>query len=344
MSLPNLDQQMPALQEWLDLHLPTFGTIQNIDSVTGGYSNLTFRLHTTSGNYMLRMPPPGSAVKTAHDMGREFRVLTALRPSYPLVPKVYKYCEDTAVLGAPFYIMEELQGIILRPEYDGLKDISPEKFRHMSGQLINNLVELHAIDIDATGLAQLGKPEGYVHRQVKGWTERYFQSATDELRDMEMLAKWIGEQTPRAQHATLLHNDYKYDNVLFDHNLTAITGVLDWEMATIGDPLMDLGAALAYWFEANDNKGFRTYNITWLPGNLTRQECADLYAEKSGRDLSDLLFYYVFGLFKNAVIVQQIYYRWKKGLHTDNRFETLLELVKLLSRHGVGTLEKNSIS
>ena len=344
MSLPNLNQQLPALQEWLDIQLPSVGTVQNIHPVTGGYSNLTFRLNTTTGNYMLRMPPPGSAVKTAHDMGREFRVLSALRPSYPLVPRAYVYCEEAAVLGAPFYIMEELQGMVLRPGNEVLKNISAEKFHTMSMQLINNLVELHAIDINATGLSQLGKPEGYVLRQVKGWTERYFQSATDELNDMETLADWLGKQTPRAQQATLLHNDYKYDNVLFDNNLSTITGVLDWEMATVGDPLMDLGAALAYWFEANDNKAFRSYNITWLPGNLNRRDCADLYAEKSGRDLGDLLFYYVFGLFKNAVIVQQIYYRWKKGLHPDNRFETLLELVKLLGRHGIATLEKNSIS
>jgi aminoglycoside phosphotransferase (APT) family kinase protein len=344
MSLPNLEQQLPALQQWLAAHLPTAGTIQNIHPVTGGYSNLTFRLNTTGGNYMLRMPPPGSAVKTAHDMGREFRVLSALRPSYPLVPRAYIYCEDTALLGAPFYIMEELQGIVLRPGHEMLKHISPEKLHSLSQQLINNLVDLHAIDIAATGLIQLGKPEGYVLRQVKGWTERYFQSATDDLNDMEVLADWLGKQTPRAQQATLLHNDYKYDNVLFDQNLTTITGVLDWEMATVGDPLMDLGAALAYWFEAHDNKAFRSYNITWLPGNLNRRGCADLYAEKSGRDLSDLLLYYVFGLFKNAVIVQQIYFRWKKGLHPDNRFETLLDLVKLLSRHGIETLEKNSIS
>jgi aminoglycoside phosphotransferase (APT) family kinase protein len=344
MSFPNLNQQLPTLQEWLDIQLPSVGSVQNIHPVTGGYSNLTFRINTTTGNFMLRMPPPGSVVKTAHDMGREFRVLAALRPHYPLVPQVHASCEEMAVLGAPFYIMEELNGIVLRPGKEELKNISAEKFQRLSHQLIHNLVDLHAIDIKATGLDQLGKPDGYVQRQVKGWTDRFFQSATDELNDMNSLADWLGKQSPREQPATLLHNDYKYDNVLFDHDLSTINGVLDWEMATVGDPLMDLGAALAYWFEANDNKAFRSYNITWLPGNLNRRDCADLYAEKSGRDLGDLLFYYVFGLFKNAVIVQQIYYRWKKGLHPDNRFETLLELVKLLGRHGIATLEKKSIS
>jgi len=345
MSLPNLDQQLPALQEWLNSHLPSLGRVLDSLPITGGYSNLTFRINTTAGNYMLRMPPPGSAVKTAHDMGREFRVVAALRPHYPLVPQVHAYCEDMAVLGAPFYIMEELDGIVLRPGKEELNNIVPEKFQLLSHLLINNLVDLHAIDIRATGLELLGKPDGYVQRQVKGWTERYFQSATDELNDMNLLADWLGKQTPREQQATLLHNDYKYDNLLFEkNNLSNITGVLDWEMATVGDPLMDLGAALAYWFEAGDPPAFRTYNITWIKGNLSRQDCADLYAEKSGRDLSDLLFYYVFGLFKNAVIVQQIYYRWKKGLHRDNRFEALLQLVKLLGHHGMVTLEKNSIS
>jgi aminoglycoside phosphotransferase (APT) family kinase protein len=345
MPLPDIHQQLPALQEWIKQHLPQLGSLQNISSITGGYSNLTFRITIENRNYILRMPPPGASVKTAHDMGREFRVLTALRPHYPLVPEPLSYCDDTAILGAPFYIMQELQGVILRPGMKRLAELSPETFTELSQRLIENLASLHAIDIHTTGLIQLGKPEGYVQRQVTGWTQRYFQSETDVLHDMNGLADWLARQQPQSQAASLLHNDYKYDNVLMDvETLSTITGVLDWEMATIGDPLMDLGAALAYWFEADDPVAFRAYNISWLPGNFSRQACADLYAERSGRDLRDLLFYYVFGLFKNAVIAQQIYFRWKQGLHRDNRFEALLQLVQSLGRHGVQTLEKNRIS
>jgi aminoglycoside phosphotransferase (APT) family kinase protein len=345
MPLPDIHQQLPALQEWIKQHLPQLGTLQNISSITGGYSNLTFRITIENRNYILRMPPPGASVKTAHDMGREFRVLTALRSHYPLVPEPLSYCDDTAILGAPFYIMQELQGVILRPGMKRLAELSPETFTELSQRLIENLASLHAIDIHTTGLIQLGKPEGYVQRQVTGWTQRYFQSETDVLHDMNGLADWLARQQLQSQAASLLHNDYKYDNVLMDvETLSTITGVLDWEMATIGDPLMDLGAALAYWFEADDPVAFRAYNISWLPGNFSRQACADLYAERSGRDLRDLLFYYVFGLFKNAVIAQQIYFRWKQGLHRDNRFEALLQLVQSLGRHGVQTLEKNRIS
>lgn len=345
MPLPDLQQHLPALQHWIDGQVPTLGKLLTLEPITGGFSNLTFRLTSTKGTHILRMPPPGSSVKTAHDMGREFRVLSALRPHYQLVPEPLGYCEDNSVLGAPFYIMEALQGTVLRPGMERVKNISADQFHHLSQLLFSNLANLHAIDIDTTQLAQLGKPEGYVQRQVTGWTDRYYKSETDALIDMNVLAEWLGKQSPRSQKATLLHNDYKYDNLLFDsEQLSIITGVLDWEMSTVGDPLMDLGAALAYWFEAGDNTAFRTYNISWLPGNLSRQECADWYAEKSGRNLQDLLFYYVFGLFKNAVIVQQIYYRWKKGLHPDNRFASLIELVKLLGRHGGETLDKNRIS
>ena len=345
MSLPDIHQQLPALQQWLNQSLPNLGTIQDIKRFSGGFSNITYRISNGQQSFVLRMPPPGSEVKTAHDMSREFRVLTALQPYYASIPKPLAFCDNPTVLGAPFYIMEYLEGMILRPNSSELKDLSADNFTTLSTELIINLATLHSIDLQSSGLIQLGKPEGYVNRQVTGWINRYYQSETDQLETINQVADWLQQQTPREQAPAMLHNDYKYDNVIFSRQqMGEIVGVLDWEMATVGDPLMDLGAALAYWFEAGDPEPFRDYNITWLPGNLSRSDCAELYATNTGRDISDLLFYYVFGLFKNAVIVQQIYYRWKKGLHNDDRFGALIHLIKLLGKHAVRTLEKNSIS
>lgn len=344
MSVPNLHDHLPALQEWLDAHLPQIERITDVQPFSGGFSNITFRISNSKKAYVLRMPPPGSQVKTAHDMGREFRVLTSLQPHYPLIPAALVFCDNISLLGAPFYVMEYLEGMILRPHSSQLQKLIPEEIASLSTSLINNLSRLHSIDIQSSGLIHLGKPEGYVERQVSGWINRYYQSATDTIETLNQVAGWLQQQQPREQSPAMLHNDYKYDNVIFSkQSMGEIVGVLDWEMATVGDPLMDLGAALAYWFEATDPEAFRNYNITWLQGNLTRKSAAELYAANTGRDISDLLFYYVFGLFKNAVIVQQIYYRWKKGLHTDDRFGALIQLIHLLGKHAVKTLEKNSL-
>jgi aminoglycoside phosphotransferase (APT) family kinase protein len=214
----------------------------------------------------------------------------------------------------------------------------------VSTALINNLVALHALDITTTGLNQLGKPEGYVNRQVAGWTKRYQAAQTDQIESIDQVAKWMAENHPREQAPTLLHNDYKYDNLILDpNNLSNIIGVLDWEMATVGDPLMDLGATLAYWFEAGEESVFKIYNLSWLPGNLSRQQLVDHYAQATGRDLSDILFYYVFGLFKNAVIAQQIYHRYQQGNSNDPRFGALLPMIQLLGAKAATAIEKGKI-
>jgi aminoglycoside phosphotransferase (APT) family kinase protein len=205
-------------------------------------------------------------------------------------------------------------------------------------------VALHALDITTTGLNQLGKPEGYVDRQVAGWTKRFQAAQTDAIDSIDQVAQWIAANHPRAQAPTLLHNDYKFDNLILDpNNLSNIIGVLDWEMATVGDPLMDVGASLAYWFEAGEEEVLKMYNLTWLPGNLSRKEFVDRYAEKTNRDLSNILFYYAFGLFKNAVIAQQIYHRWKAGKSNDDRFGKLLPLIQLLGNKAIKALDRNSI-
>ncbi len=341
-AIPKDDEliNITALNQYLQQQALQLGEIKEITRFTAGYSNLTYNLKTDTKEFVLRRPPVGANIKSAHDMGREFRVLSLLKPHYQKVPTPIIYCESTEIIGAPFYVMEKLSGTILRAHNAPKMNIPAATMRKISASLVDNLVALHALDIKTTGLDQLGKPEGYVQRQVDGWIKRYYAAETDKIETLDSIAKWMEQNLPRNQLPAFLHNDYKYDNVILDENdLSQIVGVLDWEMSTVGDPLMDLGATLAYWFEDGEGDVFKMYNLTWLPGNFTRKEFIDRYAEKSGRDLSDILFYYVFGMFKNAVIAQQIYHRWKQGHSSDARFGALLPMIKLLGEKAVKHLD-----
>lgn len=332
-----------ALNRYL-ASLPDLGQVTSQKQFPGGYSNLTYLLETDRGEMILRRPPFGAAIKSAHDMGREFNVLSLLRPHYHKVPAPLHYCEDATIIGAPFYLMERLNGIILRPTL--LKEIrfTPAEMRALSASVVDNLVALHGLDIHATGLVQLGKPEGYIARQVEGWTKRYTAAQTDSIPEMEELSAWLVSHQPPDAPPAFLHNDYKYDNIVFrEGHLPEIIGVLDWEMSTVGDPWMDLGASLAYWCEAGDGELARVFNLSWLPGNLTRKEVVERYMEKSGRAVDSPVFYYVFGLFKNAVIAQQIYARWKQGHSTDPRFGELIHVIRDLGRRGTQSLMNDTI-
>lgn len=333
--------QILQLNNYLKEHAPQVGEVLGVMQFPGGFSNLTYCLKTNGKELVLRRPPFGANIKSAHDMGREFKVLSLLKPCYDKVPTPIIYCEDEDVLGAPFYIMERIEGVILRAANVSKLRLTPETLNETSKALVDNLATLHRLDIHSTGLIQLGKPEGYVQRQVDGWVKRYYTAETDKIDSMDSVAAWMKYNIPQSANAAFLHNDYKYDNVVLNpNNLSEITGVLDWEMSTVGDPLMDLGAALAYWSEANDAAEIKFFNLTWLPGNLTKQEAAERYAERSGQDISKLLFYYVFGLYKNAVIVQQIYARWKAGHTKDSRFGQLLPVVKALGIKAAAALDK----
>jgi aminoglycoside phosphotransferase (APT) family kinase protein len=340
-----------ALQTYLTGTKPDFGTIRDIRQFPGGYSNLTYFVQTDRAGYVLRRPPVGAKdIKGGHDMGREFRVLSLLQAAgYAKVPAPVAFCDDESVIGCPFYVMERVEGVVLRAHTAPKLGLSAETMRHLSIALVDNLVELHTLDIQQTNLMQLGKPDGYVRRQVEGWQRRYAAAQTDEVTLMDDLARYLTDHLPdETQTAlpTLLHNDYKYDNVVLNPDaLTAagsdapIRAVLDWEMCTVGDPLMDVGTVLSYWSEAGDNPFRHTLNLTWLPGNITRRQVADRYANRSGRDTSNLLYYYVFGLYKNAVITQQIYGRFKKGLTTDPRFAQLIDGVWTFARAGADALD-----
>ncbi|MEN9599930.1 MAG: hypothetical protein RL596_2251 [Bacteroidota bacterium] len=327
-----------TLNEYLIANGIAIPTIEQITRFPGGYSNLTYCLHTTDKDFVLRMPPPGANIKSAHDMGREYKVLSLLNPHFAEIPALIHYTEDSSVLGASFYIMEKIEGIILRAHTAPKMNIAPETFRTLSEKMIDTLVSLHAIDIESTGLSQLGKSEGYVTRQVEGWIKRYYAAETDTIDTINKTVVWLQQYTPIAQQPALLHNDFKYDNVIFDNDLEKIISVLDWEMCTVGDPLMDFGAMLAYWFEDGEGEVFTNFNLTWLPGNYTRAELMQRYAEKSGRNLQDIKFYYVFGLFKNAVIAQQIYHRWKQGHSSDPRFSQLIHMVRMLGQKAVSSV------
>jgi len=318
-----------------------------VEQFPQGFSNLTYLVRCGSDQYVLRRPPFGNQVKSAHDMGREFNVLSKLSQVYELAPKPALYCADESILGAPFYLMERRQGIILRRKLPAEFRPEPETFRKLGLAFIDNLARLHALDFRAAGLGELGKPEGYVERQVNGWIARYEKAKTDEVAAMDQTARWLAEHRPAESGASLIHNDYKYDNVVLDPNdLTRIVAVLDWEMCTLGDPLMDLGCTLAYWIQANDHEGLKQFvpGPTDYPGNLTRQELIARYAQTSGRDVGQVLFYYCYGLYKLAVIIQQIYARYARGFTKDPRFASMNHEVAGLARAAAHAIEIGRVS
>ena len=315
-----------------------------VEQFPGGYSNLTYLLRFGERELVLRRPPFGANIRGGHDMGREFRILSALSATYRKVPHPLLYCDDPAVLDAPFYVMERVTGVILRNRVPPQLDLTPELMRRICIELIDTFVELHAIDYEAAGLGDLGRPAGYTARQVAGWTNRYSNARTDDIPAMETAATWLAERLPPEPAPALIHNDFKYDNVVLDPNDPGkIIAVLDWEMATLGDPLTDLGTTLAYSMEEDDPEPLRQFGLTSLPGNLDREQWAARYAERSGRDLSNILFYFVYGLFKNAVIVQQIYARYRKGLTKDERFAQLIHLVRAYADMAARAIERGRI-
>ena len=338
---PDLDK----LKNYLSALLPEFNGELTIAQFPGGYSNLTFLLKVSGKEFVLRKPPRGAAIKSAHDMEREFNVLTALKPVYKPIPAPILFCKDESIIGSPFYIMERVSGIILRNKIPAGMELSPAMMRLISESAVDNLAALHSIDIESTGLIQLGKPEGYTKRQVEGWVKRYVAAETDTIEDMNKTAEWMQANIPGDGAPAFIHNDYKYDNlVLNPENLSQIIAVLDWEMATVGNPFMDLGTTLGYWAEADDSNALKPFNLTWLPGNMTREEVVLRYAEIKKIPIPDMLFYYVFGSFKIGVIVQQIYARYKKGLTTDERFAGLLHVVKACAANTQKAIQYKRIS
>jgi aminoglycoside phosphotransferase (APT) family kinase protein len=334
------------LTSYLAAHLPGPGGPVVIEQFPQGYSNLTYLIHWNGNDYVLRRPPFGNPVQSAHDMGREFRVLSQLAPVYPPAPRPLLFCAEETVLGAPFYLMERRCGVILRRTPPPGLPLAPATLRRLGETFIENLALLHRLDYRAIGLADLGRPEGYVERQVSGWTQRYRNAETEEIAAMDALAAWLAAHRPAESGAALVHNDYKFDNLVLDPgDLTRIVAVLDWEMATVGDPLLDLGTTLGYWVTAGDPESLQPLIVgpTHLPGSLTRRELVERYARAAGRDLPEMLFYYLFGLFKIAVIAQQIYARYARGLTRDPRFARLNVLIAQMSQGALEALEAGRV-
>lgn len=333
------------LVSYLRSHLAGTDGDLKIRQFPAGHSNLTYSVTFGSHEMVLRRPPFGSKVKSAHDMGREYHVLSRLHGVYP-APRPLLYCTEESVIGAPFYLMERVRGVVLRRNLPEGFTLDPATTRRLSERFIDNLAALHTLDYNAIGLGELGKPAGYLERQVKGWMERYHGSKTEELPEIDQISAWLSKNMPTRSDSTLIHNDYKYDNmILAEEDVTRIKAVLDWEMCTLGDPLTDLGTALAYWVNANDPPQVQMvrWGPTTVPGSLTRQELARRYSENTGRSLDHILFYYVFALFKVAVIIQQIYYRYYHGLTKDQRFATLGEVARMLLQVGLGAAQRGSI-
>jgi aminoglycoside phosphotransferase (APT) family kinase protein len=313
-----------ALDAFLKAHIAGLEGEPEIAQYPGGASNLTYLARYPKRDLIVRRPPFGKKAKSAHDVLREARILSALKPVYPSVPGVLAACDDTAVLGCEFYVMERLVGIVLRRDLPAALGLSVESTRRLCCNMLDKLIELHNVDYRAAGLEHIGKGEGYVRRQVAGWSDRWQNARTDDVGAFEDVVAWLHAEMPERDVATcVIHNDFRFDNlVLAPDDPLRIVGVLDWEMATLGDPLMDLGGLLAYWVQADDEPGYLALRRqpTHAPGMLTRTEVMQYYVERTGWGADSFDFYKVFGLFRLAVISQQIYWRYAHGQTTNPHF------------------------
>ena len=350
-----------ALDRYLREHLSTqasefdpTSTVE-ITQFPGGHSNLTYLVRYGEQEFVLRRPPVGPVAPTAHDMPREYKLLSVINPSFPLAPQPILLCEDAAIIGVPFYLMERRRGFIVRFNVPAKIGEDLAWRRRLSEAMVDTLVALHAVDIQATGIVQIGKPAGFVARQVRGWADRWQRSKTGELAEMDHVIQWLVDRIPRdsAQEATIVHNDFKLDNLMLaDDDPSRVVAVLDWEMCTVGDPLVDVGLALTYWTmggggsreggtAADQNTSLRA--VTNGPGWMTREEIIERYETKTGRDLSRIAFYETFARFKVAVVIQQIYFRYVQGQTHDERFRNLDGLVRGLVLEAFELAEQSGI-
>jgi aminoglycoside phosphotransferase (APT) family kinase protein len=306
----------------------------SVEQFPGGHSNLTYLLRFGKREFALRRPPFGPVPPKAHDMVRECRILEAIHPVFPLAPRPYLLCEDTRIIGSTFYIMERRRGVVVRHEEPPQLSDRPEQRKLVSTAVVDTLADLHLVDIEAHGLSSLGKATGFVERQVQGWTKRWHGSKTSEQVEMNTLSQWLLERLPPDPiRPTLLHGDYKLDNIMLDeHDIGKLAAVFDWEMSAVGDPFVDVGIFLAYWVHtAPAAQGDSLAAVTTAPGWFTRDEVLERYAERTKLDLSNIKFYEVFAVFKLAVVLQQIFYRYHRGQTDDARFAALDKRVELLA-------------
>lgn len=341
---PEDDFDIDAVAGWLVGVDAALAQTPTVLQFPGGASNLTYELVYPDRRLIMRRPPVGAKAKSAHDMRREYTIQSRLADSYPHVAAMVALCQDETVIGSDFYVMEKLEGLILRKDLPPGQVWDPELAREVCVSVIDGLVELHRVDVSAAGLADLSRGEGYVGRQVVGWSDRFRLAVTPDAPSFEPAMEWLAAHQPADVAQCVIHNDYRLDNLVLDGvDPRRIRGVLDWEMATVGDPLMDLGGALAYWVQADDdpvNVGLRR-QPTHLPGMLTRQEVIDYYADRTGFAIDNWRFYQAFGLFRLAVIAQQIYYRYYHGQTRNPVFKEFHHLVNYLEQRCLGVISEN---
>lgn len=321
-----------------------------IKQFPGGHSNLTYSIRYGDREFVLRRPPVGPVAPTAHDMPREYKLLSVINPHFPLAPKPVLLCEDSSIIGAPFYLMERRRGLIVRSKVPTRIGENLDLRRQLSESVVDTLVALHAVDIYSSGIVQIGKPAGFVARQVRGWADRWQRSKTGELAEMDQVIEWLVDRIPAdtEKDATIVHNDFKLDNIMLDDdNPARVVAVLDWEMCTVGDALVDVGLFLSYWTmkgtegETDQNSSLRA--VTNGPGWMTREEIIGRYESRTGRDLSRVAFYETFARFKVAVVIQQIYFRYVQGQTRDERFRNFDGLVRELSREALDLAQGSGI-
>jgi len=336
---PRAGEELDAtrLEPYLREHLPGAEGAFALRQFGGGHANLTYELRFGPREFVLRRPPLGPIAPSAHDMRREHRVLATLPDVYPWAPRSYLYCGDAAIIGAEFHVMERRHGIVIRSDPPEAVKRDPRLARRIGEMLVDTLAALHTADPAAAGLGDLGRPEGYVARQLEGWTKRWHAAKDQDLPRMDEMAAWLSRHLPEPQTASLLHNDFKLDNMIVDKDDPGrAVAVLDWDMCTRGDPLMDLGYMLNYWSEAGDDLAWRqaAFMPTWNPGFLTRAEAVERYAKKTGFSLEEVRWYHVFGVFKLTGVIQQIYIRYLRGQTSDSRFAAFGRRVATLAEKG----------
>lgn len=309
-----------------------------------GHSNLTYDLKIGSWEAVLRRPPLGPVAAKAHDMEREFRVLESIHQVFPTCPKPLVFTADKTIIGSPFFVMERRHGIVLDTDFPiGTAD-EVKKAQLVSEIMVDKLVQLHSIDYRKTALVDMVKPEGFMERQVDGWIRRYESAKIEDIQEVVEVTEWLRNRIPQSGESTIIHYDYKLNNAMFSEDYQEMVGLFDWEMTTVGDPLADLGAALSYWMQPDDPKmmlyGLGEPPITTQEGFYTRQQFIERYAEKSGRDVSNIHYYVTFAYFKLAVICQQIYYRYHNGQTKDKRFAHMDEFAKVLILQALASAKK----
>jgi aminoglycoside phosphotransferase (APT) family kinase protein len=334
---PGEELNRASLADYLNRNLPEGASGIEITQFPNGHSNLVYLIRTDRREYVLRRPPLGLVAPKAHDMTREYRVLRAVYPHFPEAPKPFLLCEDASVIGSTFFVMERRHGVVIRDSVPGELAAIPDYPRLVSEAFIDCLVRLHSIDVSEPSLSSLGRPTGFVERQVRGWADRWNRAKTEELPEMLRIVRWLQECLPPASVGpTLVHNDYKLDNVMLRPAGDCVEAVLDWEMTTIGDPLADLGLTMCYWTWAPMTA------VTTQPGWYTRDQFLDRYAAQTGRDLTHIRYHEVLGIFKLAVILQQIYYRFHVGQTQDERFRAFDHRVRGLIRLADSLIDKES--